>query len=114
MQKNDAKLLGELRERINAALKPLHPKKVILFGSYAWGRPTQESDVDLVVVLDSETVPSTYHEKMTNRLSVRRALDNVNRDYALDVLVYTAPEWKAFQDMGSAFSKEIISQGIEV
>ncbi|UCF16388.1 MAG: nucleotidyltransferase domain-containing protein [Phycisphaerales bacterium] len=114
MLKANAKLPVELRERISAALKPLHPKKVILFGSYAWGRPTQESDIDLVVVLDSEAVSATYHEKMTNRLNVRRALDNVNRDYALDVLVYTAPEWKAFQDMGSAFSKELVSRGIEV
>ena len=108
------KLSDELRDRISESLKPLHPEKVVLFGSYAWGQPTEDSDIDLIVVLDSEVVPKTYHDRMTNRLLVRRALDAVNREYALDVLVYTAPEWKDFQDSGSAFSKEVASRGIEV
>jgi hypothetical protein len=59
-------------------------------------------------------MPTTYHDRMMNRLLVRRALDALNRDYALDVLVYTAPEWKRFQDSGSAFAKEVASQGVEV
>jgi len=108
------KLSDELRDRISELLKPLRPEKVILFGSYAWGQPTEDSDIDLIVVLDSEAVPRTYHDRMANRLLVRRALDAVNREYALDVLVYTVPEWKDFQDSGSAFSKEVASRGIEV
>ena len=108
------KLSDELRDRISELLKPLRPEKVILFGSYAWGQPTEDSDIDLIVVLDSEAVPRTYHDRMANRLLVRRALDAVNREYALDVLVYTMPEWKDFQDSGSAFSKEVASRGIEV
>ena len=105
---------NELRHRINEALKSLHPEKVILFGSYAWGQPTQDSVIDLIVVLDGEATPKTYHDRVLNRLRVRRALDALNCDYALDILVYTASEWKNFQDQGSAFSKEIASRGIEV
>jgi predicted nucleotidyltransferase len=108
------KLSDELRVKISEALKPLNPEKVILFGSYAWGKPSEDSDIDLIVVLDSEAVSKTYHYRMMNRLRVRRALDALNRDYALDVLVYTVPEWKDFQNQGSAFSKEIASRGIEV
>ncbi len=65
-------------------------------------------------MLDGEATPKTYHDRVSNRLRVRRALDALNRDYALDILVYTASEWKNFQDQGSAFSKEIASRGIEV
>ena len=108
------KFPNDLRSRISEALKPLHPEKVILFGSYAWGQPAQDSDIDLIVVLDSEAIPKTYHDRMLNRLRVRRALDDLNCDFALDVLVYTVPEWKDFQKQGSAFSKEIASRGIEV
>jgi predicted nucleotidyltransferase len=43
------KLSSELETQIKDALKPLRPEKVILFGSYAWGRPTQDSDIDLLV-----------------------------------------------------------------
>ena len=44
------KLPEELETRIRDALEPLHPEKVILFGSYAEKRATSESDVDLLVV----------------------------------------------------------------
>jgi len=95
-------------------LMPLRPEKVIVYGSRARGGTNQDSDIDLIVVLDSESVPQTYQERMQNRLAVRRALDALNRDYALDVLVYTSPEWRRFQEMGSAFSREIVSQGVEL
>jgi predicted nucleotidyltransferase len=87
---------------------------VILFGSYAWGQPVEDSDIDLVVVLDEDRMPQTYQDRMANRLRVRRALDAVNRDYALDLLVYTVPEWRMFRESGSSFAKEILSRGIEV
>jgi len=107
-------LSDEGRDRIRESLRPLHPERVIVFGSNARGGADRDSDVDLVVVLDSDAIPATYRERMVNRLLVRRALDELNREYALDVLVYTAPEWKRFQESGSAFAKEVISQGVEV
>ena len=100
--------------RIRESLRPLHPEKVIVFGSYAQGEADRDSDIDLIVVLDSDAVPQTYHDRRRNRLLVRRALDELNRDYALDVLVYTVPEWKRFQDAGSAFARAIASRGVTV
>ena len=41
----------ELAERI---AQQFHPERIILFGSYAYGRPTPDSDVDLLVVLPFE------------------------------------------------------------
>jgi predicted nucleotidyltransferase len=114
MRKGTLELSDELRQQIRESLKELHPEKVIVFGSYAQGEADQDSDIDLIVVLDIEALPTTYHERMMNRLLVRRALDALNREYALDVLVYTLPEWKRFQDAGSAFAKEIVSQGVQV
>lgn len=107
-------LSDEVKEQIRESLEPLHPERVIVFGSYVRGGADRDSDIDLIVVLDSDAVPATYHERMMNRLLVRRALDELNRKYALDVLVYTVPEWKRFQDSGSAFAKEVVSQGVEV
>ncbi len=95
-------------------MKPLHPAKVIVYGSCARGGTDQDSDIDLIVVLDSEMMPQTYRERMENRLAVRQALDALNQDYALDLLVYTSPEWRRFQEMGSAFSREVVSQGVEL
>lgn len=114
MRKGTLELSDEVRHQIRESLRPLHPEKVIVFGSYAHGEADQDSDIDLIVVLGSDTMPATYHERMMNRLLVRRALDELNREYALDVLVYTAAEWKRFQDAGGAFAREVVSQGVEV
>jgi len=100
-------LSEEVTDRIRESLRPLHPGRVIVFGSYAKGEANRDSNIDLIVVLDGDVVPATYRERMMNRLLVRRALDAVNREYALDVLVHTAPEWKGFQDSGSAFAEEV-------
>ena len=114
MATDTIRLSDELRDRISEALRPLDPEKVILFGSFAWGQPTEDSDIDLVVVLKEDRMPQTYQDRTANRLRVRRALDAVNREYAMDLLVYTAPEWKMFQESGSSFAREILSRGIEV
>jgi predicted nucleotidyltransferase len=93
MRKDALELSDELRGQIRESLRPLHPEKVIVFGSYTRGGAGRDSDIDLIVVLDSDVAPTTYRERMMNRLLVRRALDALNQDYALDVLVYTVPEW---------------------
>ena len=42
--------IEDLKPQIVEALKPLKPDKIILFGSYAYGQPTKESDIDLLLV----------------------------------------------------------------
>ena len=41
-----------LKQEIIERLKPLDPEKIILFGSYAYGAPNEDSDVDLFLVKD--------------------------------------------------------------
>ncbi len=114
MQRGTIELSGELRRQIKESLEPLHPERVIVFGSHAPGEAGPDSDIDLIVVLDSDETPTTYRDRVRNRLLVRWALDTLNRNYALEVLVYTLPEWKRFRDAGSAFAREVASQGVEV
>lgn len=40
-------------EIVNRIVDAIHPLKIILFGSYAYGNPAHDSDVDLVVVTDT-------------------------------------------------------------
>lgn len=48
-------ILADIAKRIAA---DLHPEQIILFGSHAWGTPTEDSDVDLLVILaDSDESP---------------------------------------------------------
>ena len=45
-----------LKPHIVEKLKPLKPKKIILFGSYAYGIPTEESDLDLCIITEKDTL----------------------------------------------------------
>ena len=42
----------EIQDYCNAVAREFHPCKIILFGSHAYGKPTPDSDVDLLVILD--------------------------------------------------------------
>ncbi len=96
---------------ITSSLSSLKPYRVILFGSFAYGEPDEESDIDLVVVLNIKGHPSAHTERMENHRVVRRLLRDINSRVPLDVIVYTIDEWNEFLKTGSAFSKLIIEKG---
>jgi predicted nucleotidyltransferase len=84
------------------------PERIILFGSYACGEPTEHSDIDLLVVKDDPRPP------IDRRLAVRRLLREENRAYALEVLVYRPEELRERLAWGDDFLREIISTGEEL
>lgn len=104
-------LSDELATRITDALAPLCPDKVILFGSYAWGRPTEDSDLDLYVVTQDDFMPATYDERMRNHLKVASLLRELNRHVAIDLIVHTRPMHDAFVRLDSLFAREIMTRG---
>lgn len=61
--------IEELKHEIVERLKPLDPDKIILFGSYAYGTPTEDSDIDLFLVKDLVTADARSY-----RLSARKEL----------------------------------------
>ena len=50
MQRITEQLIEEIKDRIVSAVQP---EKIILFGSYAYGTPTKDSDLDLLVIMPS-------------------------------------------------------------
>ncbi|MDO8454318.1 MAG: nucleotidyltransferase domain-containing protein, partial [Sulfurimonas sp.] len=49
-----------LKHEIVEKLKPLDLDKIILFGSYAYGTPNEDSDIDLYVVTKDEFIPQSF------------------------------------------------------
>jgi uncharacterized protein len=96
MMTGTTKLSPELEARIRDALAPLRPEKVILFGSYAWGQPTPDSDIDLYVVTRDNFLPANYEENMQNYLKVAALLRDINRSVPVDLIVHTRPMHRAF------------------
>jgi len=92
-------------------LQGLDIAKVILFGSYAYGTPTEDSDVDLIVVLNSDFYPTTYREKSDLYLRVAKAIRDIRRQISVDLIVHTNAMHQQFIKMNSLFAQEIIQKG---
>ena len=105
------KLSEELQTRIRNALVPVHPVKVILFGSYAWGEPREDSDIDLYVVTADDVLPATYDQSMEYYLKVASRLREINKCVPLDLIVHTKPMHDAFIRLDSMFSREVMARG---
>jgi predicted nucleotidyltransferase len=59
--------IENIKDEIIEKLKPLSPDKVILFGSYAYGTPNEDSDIDLFLVKD-DTKEKHYEAKALMQL----------------------------------------------
>ena len=101
-----------LRHEIIERLKPIHPDKVILFGSYAYGEPNNDSDIDLLVVTRDNFIPQNFAEKMRVTLPVVDLLDVLRKQTALDIIVHTRPMHEKFMALRSMFSREVLQKGI--
>lgn len=97
----DAELLSEIVERIDAALKP---EQIILFGSHAWGKPHEDSDVDLFVILtDSQQPP---HQRARE---VYRCLRGIG--VPVDVVVQTRREVERSRHVRSSLAARVLAEG---
>jgi predicted nucleotidyltransferase len=103
-------IIRELR----ASLIDLHPAHVFLFGSYARGTARTDSDVDVLVVLDTDSVPANYEQRQARMLTVRRRLLPMNRRFSMDVLVLSKPEWRKLRQNQPEFADSIETEGLAV
>ncbi len=101
-------LKQEIAKRIAHDIKPY---RIILFGSFVRGKFNENSDIDLLVVLNTNKMPKNFGERSQNYLSVSRLLRNIEERIPLDLLVFTKPEFEKFISLDSLFSKEIIKKG---
>ena len=80
-----------INQVVNPIVEKFKPQKIILFGSYARGNPPPESDVDLLVVMD------TPLKESQQSLEIRRHLDVM---FGMDLIVYTPKRLKERVKMG--------------
>jgi predicted nucleotidyltransferase len=78
------------------------PRKVILFGSYAYGAPRPESDVDLLVVMET---PLKEVEQAV------RICQGIDYHFGLDLIVRTPANLDRRLALGDSFLREIILNG---
>ena len=94
----------EIKKITNKIVKEYKPEKIILFGSYAWGKPHKDSDVDLFIV------KNTRKKRLDREREVRTLLFG-NNFPPMDLIVYTPDEVKKRLEIGDLFIKDIINEG---
>ena len=93
-----------LPKAIRQIVQKLQPEQIVLFGSYAYGEPTRDSDVDLLVVMNTRISSPTKRYLRVSRLLRPRP-------FPVDILVKTPDEIRRALISGDFFIKEILSRG---
>jgi predicted nucleotidyltransferase len=94
-----------IQEIVDQIAQHFNPRQIILFGSYARGEPRPESDVDLLIIME------TPMREAQQALEIRQFLKSL---FGLDLLVYSAEKIEQRIALGDSFLKDIFSEGITV
>jgi predicted nucleotidyltransferase len=93
---------AQIRQLCTRITREFKPEKIILFGSHAYGRPTPESDLDVMVVMQFEGDPLEQAVTMLNRL---------NMLIPIDLLVRTPEQIQQRLERGDSFIRDIMERG---
>ena len=102
MPEDIERLLRDIVEKIKDGYQP---EKIILFGSYAYGTPDRDSDIDLFIVKDTPERP------IDRRVAVSRIVSDSRMFVPLEAIVLTPDEITEQLEKGDQFLKEIYKKG---
>ena len=94
--------LNQIHEFAQQIAEAYHPQRVILFGSHARDTATEDSDVDLLVILPFEG--KTVRKAVEMRLKL-------NPPFPVDLLVRTPETIQKRLEIGDFFIQEIMEEG---
>ncbi|MBI2120860.1 MAG: nucleotidyltransferase domain-containing protein [Parcubacteria group bacterium] len=92
----------KIKEVADKIAREFQPEKIILFGSFAWGTPTEDSDIDLFIVKETENTRGFARE-------VDRSFSA--RDFSMDIIVYTPEQVEKRKKINDLFIREIFTNG---
>ena len=101
-KRGTGEIISKITKKIRAEYKP---QKIILFGSYAYGEPDEDSDIDLLIIKDTDK------SSMDRWMEVRRILRDFNKIIPISPLIYTEKELKERLKIKDFFIQEILEKG---
>jgi uncharacterized protein len=90
-----------IRDYARQIAEQFHPDRIILFGSYAYGKPHKDSDVDILVVMPARDEIN----------QAARILEKTNSSFPLDLIVRTPHNLRWRLQKGGWFLREIVARG---
>ncbi|KAF0132896.1 MAG: DNA polymerase beta domain-containing protein region [Candidatus Saganbacteria bacterium] len=99
----DAKIQEEIKSITQQIIKKYKPEKIVLFGSAAWGKFSNDSDLDFLII--KKDTPYLGRDRM------REVYKLIDKNVAADFLIYRPNEYKEGLKAGDPFLKVIASKG---
>ena len=96
---------AELNKIVRRVVDAYRPDKIILFGSYAYGKPSADSDLDLLII---KKTSERFIDRWTN---VRKIVSDPKRSIPFEPIVLTPREVDERLAMGDQFIEEIMTKG---
>jgi uncharacterized protein len=94
----------EIRKWCARVAREFRPDKIILFGSYAYGNPSKDSDVDVLIVMRL----ATGQREVRQAAAIR---ERVHAGFPMDVLVHTPEQIARRLARGDGFIADILRRG---
>ena len=105
--------IEELKPQIIERLKPLNPDRIILFGSFANGTATEDSDIDLFLLKDDLDPQSMRNYK----LELQKKLFDIQKKYLLGIDIFVDSSSRMqdrIKNVKDQFYDEILTKGIKI
>lgn len=99
----DRALLNDIKNRI---VEAVDPERIILFGSYAYGKPSKGSDLDILIIMKSNL------PRYKRSIPIYKALCGML--IPKDIIVYTPEEVEEWENVPQAFVTTAVTKGEKI
>jgi len=99
----DSQIENSLEKVTKRIVETFDPYRIIVFGSHVYGQPTSDSDMDLLIIMDSDERPAERARRVSNLLRPR--------PFPMDILVRTPEEIEYRLEIGDYFIREVLERG---
>ncbi len=105
LMKKDHSIDNLMQSIVRHLERDYNPKKIIFFGSWVYGQPNKDSDIDFLII------KNTHKNPMERWMEVRKILRKLNKNIPLSPLIYTEKEIKERLKIKDFFIKEVLEKG---
>jgi predicted nucleotidyltransferase len=103
MNKHDVQQI--IQNIVQKLAESYRPQRMILFGSFVYGQPNSDSDIDLLIIKDTSAPP------LERRIQVRQIVADPERRVPFSPLVITPEELERRISLGDPFYRDILTHG---
>ncbi|MFN0050221.1 MAG: nucleotidyltransferase domain-containing protein [Cytophagales bacterium] len=93
----------QIQTVVNKIVESYNPERIVLFGSYANGNPNENSDLDLLIVKDSDL--------SNHQLAVQIKRQLVDAKFDMDIIVYKSKDVKEWITAPASFIHQVYKYG---